>query len=137
MRLILALALAAAVATPALAADRLVPDTATGALAEHKGKPWRVPLTNCAGFHTWNGRNLGEAGDSDASWNEAGKAADFMIAAARRISEDEGKTVEQATAGNKQRILNVVTSLDMSEPDVAGWTRVCQEYLAGYRKAFP
>lgn len=138
MRLILIVALAAAaVAGPAVAADRLVPDTATGALAEHRGKPWREPLTNCTGFHTWHGRNLEEAGDSKGSWDEAGKAAGFMTAAAERISADQGKTIDEAMAGNKRRVQNVVTSLDMSTPDVAGWTKVCQEYLAGYRKAFP
>lgn len=137
MRLILCtLALTAIFAGPVLAADKLVPANAAGALGEHKGKPWREPLTNCAGFHTWHGRNLGEAGDNKGSWDEAGKAADFMTAAARRISEDQGQTVDEAMAANKRRVQNVVTSLDMSEPDVAGWTKVCQEYLAGYKKAF-
>ena len=136
--LLIALALTATLAGPALAADKLVPAGATGALGEHKGKPWREPLTNCAGFHVWNGRNLKNAGDMNGSWDEAGKAADFMTAAANRISQDEGKTYDQAFAANQTSVKNVVTYLDMemSPPDVAGWTSHCQEVLAGYRKAF-
>ncbi len=139
MRLFLAaLILTSTLASPVFAADKLVPATATGAVGEHKGKPWREPLTNCAGFHAWNGRNMKAAGDTNGAWDEAGKAADFATRAAARISQDQGMTSDQATARNQQDIKNVVTYLDleMAPPDVADWTRHCQEILAGYEKAF-
>lgn len=137
-RLLLALILTTALAGPALAADKLIPATATGAVGEHKGKPWREPLINCAGFHAWNGRNLKAAGDTTGAWDEAGKAADFVTRAATRISEDQGITYDQATARNQQSIKGVVAYLDMEmvPPDVAGWTSHCQDILAGYKKAF-
>ncbi|MDO9336253.1 MAG: hypothetical protein Q7T61_07615 [Caulobacter sp.] len=140
MRLILCpLTLAAVLVGPALAADKLIPATATGAVGEHRGKPWLEPLTNCAGFHAWNGRNLKLAGDTKGAWDEAGKTADFMTAAANRVSQDRSVTYDQAFAGNQRPIKNVMTYLDMEmvPPDVTDWTQHCQEILAGYRKAFP
>lgn len=139
MRLILALSLAALVATPALATDKLIPANATGAIAEHKGKAWREPLTNCAGFHSWNLRRLKAAGDTAGAWAETDKIIAFTDAAAGRISADNGVAVDQAKAENRPRIQNVVNYLDMEiePPDPVGWTKVCTEYLAAYRRAFP
>ncbi|HYE47199.1 MAG TPA: hypothetical protein VEA44_15660 [Caulobacter sp.] len=123
-------------AGPAAAADLTVSPTAAGALEAHRGKPWYVPLNNCAGFHIFNGRRLKEAGDASGSAAETAKAADFMTAAATRISQDQGKTYDQAFAGNQRKVQNAVTALEMAiaPPDPAAWTKVCGEIMAGYRK---
>jgi hypothetical protein len=76
MRLLLpVLALTTALAGPALAADRLVPANAAGALEAHRGKPWYEPLEPCAGFHIYNARRL------DAASDGAGYAAAMTRAA--------------------------------------------------------
>lgn len=140
MRLLLpVLLLAATLAGPALAADKTVPDGAAGALEPYRGKPWAVPLNNCAGFHTWNGRRLQDAGDSQGSWTQASKAAEFLAAAATRYSEDQGLTYDQGVEKAKPRIANAVKALDLAiqgDDFLSSWTRTCDQVLSAYRKAF-
>ena len=141
MRLLLpALILAAALASPALAADKLVPPTATGALEAHRGKPWYEPLETCAGFHIYNSRRLSAASDGAGYEAAMTRAADFMMPAAKRISEDQGKTFGEGLEAAQPQVQDYAMALEMTgsgKPDfIAGWTRACDEILSGYKKAF-
>ncbi|MDB5470247.1 MAG: hypothetical protein JWR84_1807 [Caulobacter sp.] len=140
MRLLLpVLVLAAALAGPALAADKLVPATAAGALEAHRGKPWYEPLETCAGFHIYNSRRLSAAGDGAGYEAAMTRAAEFMMPAAKRISEDQGKTFGEGLEAAKPQVQNYATALEITATGdaafISGWTRACDEILAGYKAA--
>lgn len=125
---------------PALAAARLVPQTATGALEPYRGEPWYKAMENCAGFHVYNARRLSAASDGAGSEAAMTRAADFMMPAARRISEDGGITFSQGLEVAKPDVQNYATAIEFTasdEPDfITGWTEACDEILAGYNKTF-
>lgn len=128
----------AALAQPALAADKLVPQTATGALQAHRGKPWTEPLFTCAGYHTYNLRRLKGAGDSAGAWAAAGKAVDMKTAGIAQLVKDRGMTTEAATARATPLVNNYAMAVEMGIQDddfFASWNKACDEIWAGYKKA--
>lgn len=140
MRLLLpVLALTTALAGPALAADRLVPANATGALEAHRGKPWYEPLETCAGFHIYNARRLDAASDGAGYAAAMTRAADFLMPAAKRLSEDQGITFSEGLDRAKPEIQNYSMALEITGSGdaafIANWTKACDDILAGYNKA--
>lgn len=141
MRLLLpVLALTVMLASPALAADKLVPVNAAGALEGHRGKPWYEPLETCAGFHIYNARRLDAASDGAGYGAAMTRAADYMMPAAKRLSEDQGITFTEGLEAAKPKIQDYSMALEITGSGdaafLAGWTKACDEILAGYKKAF-
>lgn len=133
---VLALTVAAG---PALAAEKLVPANATGALEAHRGKPWSEALFTCAGFQTYHTRRLKAAGDPAGAWTAVGKAVDLKNAGIAQLAKDNGMAVEAATPRGTARVDGyafAVEAEDYGEGDfLSGWNKACDEIWAGYRKA--
>lgn len=132
------LALAAAFAGPAAAADKLVPETAKGALEAHRGKPWRTPLFICAGFHTYDSGRLNDEGDAAGSWNAMRRGVEFKDAGARQLVQDQGVSAEVAAATATRLTKNHATGIGMAiqgDTFIADWRKACDEIWTGYKKA--
>lgn len=131
--------LLAALAQPAFAADKLVPQTATGALEGHRGKPWTEPLFTCAGYHTYNLRRLKGAGDTSGAWDAAGKAVDLKTAGAAQYAKDKGVSLDAATATATKRIESYAFAVEAQDYGTTdffpGWNKACDEIWAGWKKA--
>lgn len=138
MRLV-ACILALAVAGPAVAAEKLVPQNATGALEQHRGKPWTEPLFTCAGFHTYDMRRLKGAGDTAGAWAAIGKALDLKTAGVAQLAKDQGISNEAATRQATSQVeayAFAVEAENYGEADFfPGWNKACAEIWAGYKKA--
>ena len=140
MRLMLCtLALAAsALAQPSLAGDKLVPQTAKGALESHRGKPWTEPLFTCGGFHTYNLRRLKGAGDTAGAWDAAGKAVDMKTAGIALLVKDRGMTPDAATAMATKRIEGYAFAVEAEDYGTTdffpGWNKACDEIWAGWKQ---
>jgi hypothetical protein len=140
MRLLLsALVLAAVTAGPALAADQLVPASAAGQLESYRGKPWWEPMLFCAAIYMVEADKAAEAGETAKVDPARTRAAGFFASAATRVSEDQGKSFDEAMVflrgGLTSRMMAVTYSWH-TPAQFEGSHKACAEMEAGYEKAF-
>lgn len=126
-------------ASPAPAADILVPADAGGVMESYRGQPWYTALTNCTAFYMVEAEKAGGRGDAAAVDRDQTTAAGFFTLAADRLSRDRGVSRNEAMTFAGESLTGLRMGIIMSVPDegaATAWRGACDQIKAAYGKAF-